>query len=86
MRLQLMRSKNGRRSMNWAMLALVTLAIHVFFIGGAEVVWYLMTGGVSPLLGLLAFVIALLGVFRVIIEAYSRTDLVIEAPADVSSF
>lgn len=85
MRLQLMRAKNGRRSMNWGVLALMVLAIHALFIGGTELVWYLLTGGVSPLLGLFAFVIALLGVFRVIIEAYSRTDLMIEAPADVSS-
>jgi hypothetical protein len=69
MRLTTIRSKDGRRCLNWPVVLAFVAAVHLAVIGGFEAFWYALTGGFSPLMGGFGLVTAWIVLVRVIGEA-----------------
>ena len=69
MRILMKQLENGRKVVNWTAIGVLALVVHVTMISSIELFWYMLTGGVSPLLGGFALVTSILIVVRIIGES-----------------
>ena len=81
MRLHYVDRKNGKKRVNWPALVAFVPGAYALVIGAAEVFWYGLTGGFSPLIGLFALVAATLVVIRVVGTSLSTPADLLKAQA-----
>ena len=68
MRILLVQLKDGRMGLNWTLTAMAAFLVHVAVIGSSELLWWVVSGGVSPLLAGFGLVVSILLVVRMVAE------------------